>query len=82
MRDASVQEADQLKLVKAMLIWCVHDYPAYDMVFGCVTKGYQGCVVCGPYTKSRRSRHLKKNVRDDQHRMYLLKDHVHIHGVK
>jgi hypothetical protein len=74
-KDAAVQEGEQLKLVRAILLWCVHDYPAYGMVSGHVTKGYRGCVCCGPYTKSRRYYHLKKNVMDDQHRVFLNADH-------
>lgn len=51
-KDASVREGEQLKLLRGILLWCIHDYPAYGMVSGLVTKGYRGCVCCGPYTKA------------------------------
>ena len=75
MQDAARFRNEHLFLMKVMLIFCIHDFPAYGMVAGCVTKGYHGCPVCGPFTVSRRSEFLKKNVYDDQARMHLPEDH-------
>ena len=75
LRDASVFRGREYFHLKVMLIFCVHDFLAYGMVAGCVTKGYRGCPVCGPFTVSRRSRFLKKNVYEDQARRHLRDDH-------
>jgi hypothetical protein len=58
-----------------MVIWTIHDFLTLGVVSGCVTKGYMGCPCCGPATKSRYSKFLKKNVWDNQHRRYLEHDH-------
>jgi hypothetical protein len=71
-RDAARQSYQR---IKAILMFTIHDYPAYGLVAGLVTKGYRGCVCCGPNTISRWSDHLKKNVFDDQHRIYLPESH-------
>jgi hypothetical protein len=47
--------------MRAILLWTIHDFPAYGIVAGCVTKGYRSCSICGPGTISRRSTALKKN---------------------
>jgi hypothetical protein len=37
-------EGDERKFqLRAILMWCIHDFPAYDLVSGQVTKGYKGC---------------------------------------
>jgi hypothetical protein len=43
-----------------MCIWNIHDFPAYGLFAGCVTKGLVGCPPCGLATESRYSRKLKK----------------------
>jgi hypothetical protein len=30
----------------AILLWMIHDLPAYEIVVGYTTKGYQGCPCC------------------------------------
>jgi hypothetical protein len=30
-----------------ILMWTIHDFPAYGLVAGCDTKGYKGCPICG-----------------------------------
>jgi hypothetical protein len=57
-----------------MLIWCIHDFPAYGLTSGQVTKGYKGCLECGPHVTTRRSTALGKNVYMG-HRRYLSKSH-------
>jgi hypothetical protein len=48
--------------LKAILMWCIHDFPAYGLVSGQVTKGYRGCTKCGPSVTTRRYAALTKNV--------------------
>ena len=61
--------------LKAMLLWCVHDFPAYGMMAGTTNKGYCACPVCGPNTPSRYLEHLSKVVYGGRHRMWLPADH-------
>ena len=60
--------------LKAILMWCIHDYPAYGLVSGQVTKGYKGCTECGPNVTTRRSAMLGKNLFLG-HRRYLSMSH-------
>ena len=48
--------------LRAILMWTLHDFPAYGLLSGLTTKGYKGCPVCGPSTVSRQSKILRKNV--------------------
>ena len=73
--DASMYNGSTRFDMKAILLWTIHDFPAYGVVAGCVTKGYRGCPVCGKNTVSRRSLSLRKNVYDAQHRCFLPLDH-------
>jgi hypothetical protein len=61
--------------LRGILLWTIHDFPAYGIVAGCVTKGYKSCPVCGPGTISRRLVVLKKNLNDNQYRRWLPRDH-------
>ena len=49
-------------IMRGMLLWTIHDYPAYGLISGCATKGYQGCPICGPLVDSRFSKSLRKNL--------------------
>lgn len=69
--DAAMYQGSRRFNMKAILLWTMHDFPAYGVVAGCVTKGYRGCPICGPGTISRRSLALHKNVYDDQYRRFL-----------
>ena len=40
--------------LKAMLMWGIHDFPAFGNLSGCVTHGYKACPVCGDDTPSIR----------------------------
>ncbi len=31
-----------------ILMWKIHDFPAYGFVVGCVSKGHKGCLTCDP----------------------------------
>ena len=58
--DAAMYRGSREFIMKAILLWTIHDFLAYGIVVGCVTKGYRACPVCGPHTSSRRSRALHK----------------------
>lgn len=73
-RDAGRWRNESHFIMRAMVIWTIHDLQAYGMMAGCTTKGFKGCPICGPYTISRRSRSLSKNVMDNQHRRMLPLD--------
>lgn len=74
--DASMYQGSRMFNMKAILMWTIHDFPAYGVVAGCVTKGYKGCPVCRLNTVSRRSLSLKKNVYDNHHRRFLPANHA------
>ena len=61
--------------LRAILMWCIHDFPAYAMLAGTTNKGYCACPVCGPNTPSRYSDHLSKVVYGGKHRRWLPADH-------
>ena len=60
--------------LRALLLWCIHDFPAYGLTSGQVTKGYRACTECGPDVTTRRSKALGKNVYLG-HRRYLNRWH-------
>lgn len=39
--------------LKAMMMWCIHDFLAYGHVSGCWTAGQYGCPVCGEEIDSK-----------------------------
>jgi hypothetical protein len=41
-------------------MWAIHDLLAYGLLSSQVTKGYKGCLDCGPNTISHHSRRLGK----------------------
>ena len=74
-RDARAYMGMPLFNMRVVLMWTLHDFPAYGLISGVTTKGFKGCPVCGPTTKSRRSTILRKNVYCNCHRRYLRQDH-------
>jgi hypothetical protein len=74
MCDAAAWNGQASFILRAMVIWTIHDLPAYGVVTGYTTKGYRGCPVCGLNTQSRRSRALHKNVYE-HFRVFLPADH-------
>jgi hypothetical protein len=46
--------------LKAMCMWSIHNFPAYGLFTGCVTKSHVGCPPCDLATKSRSSRKFFK----------------------
>ena len=73
--DAAAYKGSLVFSMKAILMWTCHDFPAYGVVAGCVTKGYKGCPICAKNTVSRRSVALKKSVYDSQYRRWLPLGH-------
>ena len=74
-QDASKLYKESFHYLKAVLMFRIHDYPAYGIVVGRVTKGYKGCVCCRPNNICRRSKFLAKNVWDNQHCRWLPISH-------
>ena len=74
-QDAAQYNGESSFTLRAGLLWTIHDFPAYGIVAGCVTKGYRACPICGPNTISRRSRALKKNLFNNQARRFLPPGH-------
>ena len=74
-RDARANMGMSIFNLRAVLMWTLHDFPAYGLISGLTTKGFKACPVCGPQTISRRSRILQKNVYCNCHRRYLPEDH-------
>ncbi|XP_026409969.1 uncharacterized protein LOC113305076 [Papaver somniferum] len=60
--------------LKAILMWCVHDFPAYGHVSGCRTSGRFGCSVCGEKTDAIWVKNERKFIYKG-HRRFLPADH-------
>jgi len=61
--------------LKAILMWCIHDFLVFGIMAGCVTKGYHAYPICGPQTSFHRSNVLSKHVYCNQHQRCLPLDH-------
>ena len=61
-------------LLRAVLMWTIHDFPALGLVSGCVTKGYKACPNCGPNTIARYSKPMRKMIYTG-HRRLLARPH-------
>jgi len=35
--------------LRSILKWCMHDFLAFGIMVGCVTKGKHACLRCGPH---------------------------------
>lgn len=73
--DASRWRGEYTFTLRAILLWCIHDFPAYAMMAGTSKKGYCACPVCGPGTPSRYSELLSKVVYGGSHRRWLPPNH-------
>jgi hypothetical protein len=73
--DAARWRGEATFTMRAILLWCIHDFPAYAMMAGTSNKGYCACPVCGPGTPSRYSQHLSKVVYGGSHRRWLPPNH-------
>ena len=74
-RDAARWRGEHTFTMRAILLWCIHDFPAYAMMASTTNKGYCACPVCGPATPSRYSEHLSKVVHGGSHRRWLPRNH-------
>jgi hypothetical protein len=36
--------------LRAIVMWCMHDFLAFNIMASYVTKGYHACLKCGPHT--------------------------------
>lgn len=73
--DAARWRGEARFTLKAILLWCIADFPAYAMLAGTTNKGYCACPICGPKTPSRYSNSLSKCVYGGRHRMWLPPEH-------
>ena len=73
--DAARWRGEATFTMRAILLWCIADFPAYGMMAGTSNKGYCACPVCGPGTPSRYSQHLSKVVYGGSHRRWLPTNH-------
>ena len=73
--DAARWRGEATFTLRAILLWCIHDFPAYAMVAGTTNKGFCACPVCGPNTTSRYSENLSKVVYGGNHRRWLPPNH-------
>ncbi|XP_058185780.1 uncharacterized protein LOC131303006 [Rhododendron vialii] len=48
--------------LRAILMWTMHDFPAYGNIAGCVTKGKFACPICGENTHSLWLKFSRKTV--------------------
>ena len=74
-RDARAHMGMPVFNLRVVLMWTLHDFPAYGLISGLTTKGFKAYPVCGPHTISRRSKLLQKNVYCNCHRRYLQEGH-------
>ena len=72
--DVSEEPHMQQFTLRAILLWCIHDYPTYGLTSGKVTKGYRVCTECGPHVSTRQSKALGNHFYLG-HRRYLNKRH-------
>ena len=60
--DASAKNENMNLMLKAILMWCIYNFPAYGLVSGKITNGNRGCTKCGPSLTTRCSKRLTKYV--------------------
>jgi hypothetical protein len=73
--DAARWRGEATFALRAILLWCIHDFPAYAMLAGTTNKGYCACPICGLNTPARYSHNLSKVVYGGRHRRWLPADH-------
>ena len=56
--------------IEAILMWVIHEFRAYGNMFGCTTKGFFACSICGRNTYSMYLKCSRKCVYMG-HRRYL-----------
>jgi hypothetical protein len=63
-------------IMKAILMWTMHDFPRYGVVYGCQHQDYKACPPCRPRTISWWSKELGKTCFERSHRC-LRKNHLY-----
>ena len=67
MRDAIAFMGQSVFKCFGVLLFTTHDLRGYGIVASLATKGYMGCVHCGPQTVECYSRNLRKVVYNSQY---------------
>ena len=73
--DAARWRGKVMYTLRAIMLWCVHDFPAYAMLAGTTNKGYHACPVCGADTHLRYPEPLSKVVYGGRHQRWLPQGH-------
>jgi hypothetical protein len=60
--DMSLPAGAQAFTLRAILLWVVHELPAYGLISGQQVKGYRGCPICTSATCAEHSTILRKMV--------------------
>ncbi len=60
--------------MRAILMWTIHDFLGYGIVFGCQHQGYKACPPCGSNIVSRWSKELGKPIFEGSRR-WLQRNH-------
>ncbi len=61
-------------IMRAILMWTIHDFPGYGIVSSCQHQGYKACPPCGSNIVSRWSKELGKHVFEGSRR-WLQRNH-------
>jgi len=64
-------------IMRAILMWTMHDFPGYRIVSGCQHQSYKACPPCGSNIVSRWSKELGKPVFEGSRR-WLQRNHPYI----
>ncbi|KAI3470177.1 hypothetical protein Pfo_026840 [Paulownia fortunei] len=65
--------AERIFQLHAIVMWTIHDFPAYETMFGWSTKGYNACLICLEDTVSQR---LRSKICYAGHRRFLYDKHL------
>jgi len=60
--DVLAEVGKQTFKLRGIFMGTIHDFLAYGLIMGCVTKGYKGCPICGIDIVVRYSKRMKKMV--------------------
>jgi hypothetical protein len=72
--DVTHLEGSKRFTLHTILILSIHDLLTYGLLYGQMTKGYKGCLACGPNTCSCHSKMLRKTIYCHHH-MWLRPNH-------
>jgi hypothetical protein len=63
-------------IMKAILMWTIHNFYGYGVVYGCQHQGYKACLLCGLRIVSWWSKELSKTCFEGSHK-WLRKNHLY-----